>query len=228
MNKVVDVSHALWSGMPRIPVLPEVEVCPVMEIAHGAPLNISMLHVATHAGTHIDAPSHAIAGARSIDEIPPERFIGTGVVVGVRRGAGEEITVEDMLAGGPRPQRGEMVLLSTGWDELFQSDDYHDHPALSPALARWLVEEGVTLVGVDCITVDLPVARRPAGFDFPVHRTLLGAEVLIAENLRGLAPLVGARVRVYGQPIAVRGGDGGHVRMLVQELDESERAALRT
>jgi kynurenine formamidase len=218
MSRIIDVSHALWAGMPRIPVLPEVEVCPVTAIEAGDPLNISMLHVATHAGTHIDAPSHAIAGARTIDEIPPERFIGSGVVVGVRRGAGEEIGVDDVLAGGPRPNRGDMVLLATGWDAKFESEAYHDHPALAPALARWLVEEGVTLVGIDCITVDLPTRRRGAGFDFPVHRTLLGAEVLIAENLRGLAPLAGARVRVYAAPIAVRGGDGGHVRMLVEEV----------
>jgi kynurenine formamidase len=218
MSKLVDVSHAIWTGMPRIPVLPEVEVCPVTQIADGKPLNISMLHLATHAGTHIDAPSHALAGARTIDEIPVEKFIGPGVVIGVQRGAGDEITVADVLAGGQRPRRGDMVLLSTGWDEKFASEDYHDHPALAPELARWLVEEGVTLVGVDCITVDLPTGRRGPGFDFPVHRTLLGAEVLIAENLRGLAPLVGTRVQVYGQPIAVRGGDAGHVRMLVEEI----------
>jgi kynurenine formamidase len=157
-----------------------------------------------------------VAGGRPIDEIPVERFSGRAVVARVDRKAGEEITVADVLAGGPEPRRGEFLLVATGWSARFGTPEYGDHPSLSPSLATWLVERGIPFVGVDLITPDLPVHRRPEGFDFPVHRTLLGNDVLIAENLTGLDALAGGRVRLMAFPLAVRGGDAGPARIVAE------------
>ena len=77
---LIDISHQLWPGMPKIPILPEVERHQVASIADGAPLNISAITLALHVGTHIDAPAHAVDGAKTIDELPIERFAGTAVV----------------------------------------------------------------------------------------------------------------------------------------------------
>ena len=57
--------------------------------------------------------------------------------------------------------------------------------------AEWMVQKGIKLFGIDCITVDLPTPLRPKGFDFPVHRTLLGNDVLIAENVTNLRSILG-------------------------------------
>ena len=213
---LVDISHQLWPGMPKIPILPEVERHQVASIADGAPLNISAITLALHVGTHIDAPAHAVDGAKTIDELPIERFAGSAVVAKVDRKPGEEITVDDVLAGGPAPERGEFLLVATGWSDKFLSPDYADHPSLSPELAAWCVEQGVPFVGVDMITPDLPVHRRGEGFDFPVHRTLLGAEVLIAENLTNLDAIAGQRVHVHAYPLAIRGGDAGPARVVAE------------
>lgn len=212
----IDLSHPLWPGMPKIPVLPEVERHQIASIADGAALNISAITLALHVGTHIDAPSHAVDGGRSIDELPVERFSGSAVVTRVDRKPGEQITVDDVLAGGPAPEPGEFLLVATGWSTKFESPDYGDHPSLSPELAEWAVERGIPFLGVDLITPDLPVHRRPAGFDYPVHRTLLGNDVLIAENLTGLEPLGGRRVRLLAFPLAVRGGDAGPARIVAE------------
>ncbi|GAY08348.1 cyclase family protein [Pseudonocardia sp. N23] len=211
---LVDVSHQLWPGMPKIPILPEVERHQVASIAAGAPLNISAITLALHVGTHIDAPAHAVDGAATIDELPIERFAGTAVVAKVDRKPGEEITVDDVLAGGPAPARGEFLLVATGWSEKFLTSDYGDHPSLSPELAAWCVEQGIPFVGVDMITPDLPVHRRGEGFDYPVHRTLLGNDVLIAENLTNLDGLAGTRVHLHAYPLAIRGGDAGPARVV--------------
>ncbi|GAA1274002.1 cyclase family protein [Pseudonocardia aurantiaca] len=213
---LVDLSHQIWPGMPKIPILPEVERHQITSIADGAPMDISAITLALHVGTHVDAPSHVVAGGKSIDQIPVERFEGTAVVAEVDRKPGEEITVDDVLAGGPAPQRGEFLLIATGWSEKFTSPDYADHPSLSPELAAWAVQRGIPFVGVDMITPDLPVHRRGKGFDFPVHRTLLGAEVLIAENLTNLDGLGGRRVRLRAFPLAILGGDAGPARILAE------------
>lgn len=211
-----DLSHPIWPGMPKIPVLPDVELDTVTAIADGAPMNISAVRLALHIGTHVDAPVHIVEGGLSIDQIPLDRFDRPAVVSTVNRKPGEEIGVADILDGGPAPEPGDYLLLHTGWDEKFDSADYDDFPSISPEAAEWAVARGVSLIGSDTLTPDLPVHRRGAGFTFPVHRTLLSAGVLIAENLRNLSPLAGQRVRVRAFPLAVRGGDAGPARIVAE------------
>lgn len=213
--RLIDVSHALFSDMPGIPSLPPVAVTPLTSLAEGSPLAVSQLTLASHSGTHIDAPAHAVAGGATIDEIPPERFIGPGVVTQVDCGPDDEVTVDQILASGPAPQRGDMLLIATGWDAHFH-DSYHRHPSLHPDVGDWAVEIGLNLVGVDTLTPDLAVSRRPEGFTFPLHRTLLGNDVLIAENLRGLLQAAGQRVTVHALPLAVRGCDAGPARIVLE------------
>lgn len=211
----IDVTQPLYSGMPKVGHLPEPSITPLTRLEDDAPLATTLLSIASHVGTHIDAPSHAIRGGKTIDQLLPEQFFGPGVVVTIRRSAGEMITVEDIAKGGPDVQPGDMVLLDTGWADYFGTDDYYDHPSLDPEAAEWLVAQGVSLLAVDNLTPDLAYDRRPDGFDFPVHRQLLGNDILIAENLASLQAVTGQRVNVYAFPLLVRGGDAGHVRFLV-------------
>ena len=92
---LVDLSHDIYHHMPRISILPEVEVSCLFRIAEGRPLNIAQLLIATHAGTHIDAPYHAFEHGRTIDQFPPDTFWGPAVVIPVQRAAGEPAVVEE-------------------------------------------------------------------------------------------------------------------------------------
>ena len=216
---LIDVTQPIFSGMPKARTLPEVRVEPMLCRAHGDALDTSLLTIASHAGTHVDAPSHRVLGGATIDQLDLARFTGPAVVATVRRKPGELITVGDVEDGGPPVQSGDMLLLDTGWAGHFGSEQYYDHPSLDPELASWLVERGVTMVAADLATPDLAIPRRAEGFDFPVHDILLGNDVLVAENLAGLDRAAGRRVTVHAFPLLVRGGDAGHVRMVV-ELDE--------
>lgn len=211
---LVDLSQTIYAGMPRIPVLPEVEITPVRRIDQGHPLNISMLHIATHAGTHVDAPWHFEPTGATIDQVPLDRLCGTAVVVGVRRSEGEAITAADLQAS-PEPIRADdIVLLATGWGAKFTSQEYEHHPHIGEDAARWLVQHNVKMLGVDMITVDLPTSARPPGFTYPVHHILLGNNVLIIENLTHLESLAGQRVRLCAFPLSIRGSDAGHARVV--------------
>lgn len=213
---LLDVTHTISAGMPRIHVLPEVRIEPVSRIADGKALNIAELHLATHVGTHIDAPVHACEGARSIDELPLDQFIGPGAVVSVTRAAGEEIPLRDVIDAPVEVRRGDILLLDTGWGSRFYDDSYNDHPYPSQELAQWCVDQKIKMLGIDCITVDAPVTRRRADFAYPIHRTLLSEEVLIIENLAPLTRAGNKRVQVYALPLKVFGGDAGHARVVLE------------
>jgi len=140
-------------------------------------------------------------------------------VISVKKNGGEEVTAKDLEASGVTVNRGDILMLHTGWDEKFDSPDYNLHPYLSVDAAEWMVQKGIKMFGIDCITVDLPTPLRPKGFDFPVHRTLLGNNVLIAENVTNLASVVGKRTRIMALPLRVKGSDAGHARIVAEVLN---------
>lgn len=95
---------------------------------------------------------------------------GEASVCGVARPPGEPITVEDIADAGPAPRSGDMLFIATGWDRYFDTAGYHDYPFLDPEVAEWAVETGVSVVATDTLSPDLPAARRPNGYGYPVHR----------------------------------------------------------
>jgi arylformamidase len=218
--RVVDLSRVVYDGMPKIPALPEVRVERCFSLEKGHALNVTAISLPCHAGTHVDAPAHVIPGGKTIDELPLEAFVGPGAVIAVNKKGGEEVKAADLEGAGMPVRAGDILMLYTGWDEKFDTPDYNLHPYLSLDAAEWIVERGVKLLGIDCITVDLPTPLRPKGFDFPVHRALLGNGVLIAENVANLGAIVGKKTRILALPLGVKGSDAGHARIVAEVLDD--------
>jgi kynurenine formamidase len=217
--EMVDLTHVIYDGMPKIPVLPEVHVQRFFSLEKGHPLNVTELSLPCHAGTHVDAPIHIVPNGKSIEELPLDSFVGPGAVIPVKKRGGEEVTARDLENSGVSVNRGDILMLFTGWDEKFESPDYNLHPYLSVNAAEWIVTKGVKLLGIDCITVDLPTPLRQKGFDFPVHRTLLGNGVLIAENVANLGKIAGKKTRILAFPLRVKGSDAGHARIVAEILN---------
>jgi kynurenine formamidase len=77
---------------------------------------------------------------------------------------------------------GKAVLVHTGWAEHWNTEQYfEDHPFVTAEAARYLVEHGAKLVGIDSVNID-----DTRGNARPVHSQLLQAEVLIVEHLCNL------------------------------------------
>ena len=217
--EMVDLSRVIFDGMPKIPVLPDVHVKRFFSLEKGHPLNVTELSLPCHAGTHVDAPVHIVPGGKSIEELPLDAFVGGGAVIAVKKEGGQEITAKDLEHSGVAVGRGDILMLYTGWDEKFESPEYNMHPYLSVDAAEWMVRKQIKMLGVDCITVDLPTPLRPKGFDFPVHKTLLGNDVLIAENVTNLGGIVGRKTRIMAFPLRVKGSDAGHARIIAEILN---------
>ncbi len=214
--ELVDLSRVIYDGMPKIPVLPDVHVKKFFDLGKGHPLNVTEVSLPCHAGTHVDAPIHIVPDGKSIDELPPDAFVGSGATISVKKNGGEEITAQDLEDSGVAVNQGDILMLHTGWDEKFDSPDYNMHPYFSVDAAQWMVNKKIKMVCIDCITVDLPTPLRPKGFDFPVHRTLLGNNVLIAENVANIKSIVGKKSRIMALPLRVKGSDAGHARIVAE------------
>jgi arylformamidase len=171
----------------------------------------------SHMGTHVDTPLHVFPNGASLDDYAPDRFCGTAVVFAVQREGATAITAEDLRAVDPGLRPGEMAFLSFGYASKFGTPSYLEHPHLTVDAAKYLVDRGASLVGMDVVTPDVPRVLRPEGFDFPVHVELLGNDVLILENLAPpLDAFEGQRVEVSMAPLPIAGGDGAPLVPLVR------------
>jgi len=97
--------------------------------------------------------------------------------------------------------KGKAVLVHTGWDAHWRTDQYfEDHPFLTADAAKQLADSGATLVGIDSLNIDdIADGRRP------VHSTLLGAEIPIVEHMCGLAHIPDEEFRFFAVPVKVKG-----------------------
>lgn len=205
--------------MPKIPVLPDVKVERIISLDKGQPLNVQQVDLSTHVGTHIDAPLHAVPDGKSIEEIPLDRFFGTGMILNVKKDGPEQVTAADLERVGAEVRVGDIVMLYTGWEHFFYEPKYEMHPYLSEDAAHWIVDKGIKMIGIDCITVDLPTPLRTQPFAYPIHHILLENEVLIAENVVNLEALCGKRLEFQAFPIKIAKGDAGQARIIAIDKD---------
>ncbi len=96
---IYDLTKTLTSGMEVYPGDPEVDITPYMTIDKGC--RVSRISMGTHSGTHVDAPAHFLADGATVDALPPERFMGTAVIV--RDGVTVNVQQDDiaLIVGTP-------------------------------------------------------------------------------------------------------------------------------
>jgi kynurenine formamidase len=218
---IIDLSRTLRPGMPVFPEDPEVAFAPAAALE---PWRVTRLTLGTHSGTHIDAASHYIPDGPTIDAYPLERFVLPAHVVPVAAGEDQAVEWPDLAAALPDSLDGDAVLLHTGWDRHWGSPRALRHPFLSAAAAAGLVARGAGLVGTDALNVD-----ATEGGTTHAHAALLGADVLIVENLTGLDALEPGRAYLCAfVPLRIEGADGSPVRAFAFAGGADATLPLRT
>ncbi len=200
----IDISMPLFPGMPSFPGDPEFESTQVRSLARGDPYNLSELSLGSHAGTHVDPPSHFVPDGVPIDGLDLEVLNGPCRVVAVGSRA-SSVGVEDVAR---IPAQTRRVLFRTSNSARWSSRlaFFPDYVGLTPAAADALAQTHVRLVGLDALSIE----NDPTGA-FPVHHALLGRGILILEGLL-LSDAPPGEYTLECLPLRLRGGDGGPAR----------------
>jgi kynurenine formamidase len=201
---------------------------------------IEIITLASHAGTHLDAPLHfgpMTAGkpAKTIDEIPLEWCYGDGVVLDLtHKKKGESISVSDIKAAlskiNYRIKPYDIVLIRTDTDKHIDEPDYENmHAGVSREATSWLIDQGVKIMGIDAWGWDRPfdvmVAECKAGKKDQLWEShYLGKEkeychIEKLANLDKIPKPYGFKVAVF--PVKIEKGSGGWVRA-VAIIEEKE------
>ncbi|WP_067814635.1 cyclase family protein [Nocardia inohanensis] len=200
-----------------------------------------------HVGTHIDALSHVSHEGKlhgGIDAAEAQRggaftahgaehlpgFLCRGVLLDIAGlhetrtlSGGYEITVEDLeraaQRAGIRIERGDVVLIRTGWARLYEHAPAYlgsdsGVPGIGVDGARWLAAHGIAATGADTTAYEC-LAPGAGHSVLPVHRVLLvDSGIYIMEHL-DLETLATEELREFAfllAPLRIVGGTGSPVR----------------
>ncbi len=207
--KIYDITVPISADLPVYPGDPSIQMERIMSLENGDVANVTWLCCTTHIGTHIDPPSHFIAGAKPVDQLPLETLIGTVRVVDV--GDVPAITAE-VLSRSDLDGATRVLFKSRNSDFWPQVKTFReDFTYIAPDAARLLVERGVQLVGIDYLSVER------FNFDEPTtHLVLLGANVVIVEGL-ALRDVPPGDYELFCLPLKIKDGDGSPARVVLRK-----------
>jgi kynurenine formamidase len=198
---------ALWPGSPPFAARVTAEIEP-------DGLYNRALATPEHAGTHLDAPAHFVAGGARVDAIPADRLIVPCAVVDAR---GVGIVDADFLRADEERHgafaRDSAVLVHTGWDRFVDDHETYvdalEFPGLDKGAAELLVERGVAGLGIDTLGVD-----PGSSTTFDVHHTTLPAGLWHLEGLVNLGALPPRGALLFVGALRLVDGSGTPARVL--------------
>jgi kynurenine formamidase len=205
VRRIVDLSMPVHADMLTFPRVPPPALCVyesheefaerIGAAAYGVTsLTASNLVVVNdHVGTHCDSRRHIVPTAGGADTIPLEYCMSDGVLLDFTdREPGYVITAADVRAAladvDYAVKQRDIVLIHTGAGAYNTEERYRtDHPGMSAEATRWLIEQGVRMMGCDAITFDPPVwAMFEKQLFWEAHRVMWDEEYWHLENLMNL------------------------------------------
>lgn len=212
--QIYDVSVPLSTNTPTYPGDPGIHFKQWLQLANGDAANVSLLHFGLHSGTHVDAPAHFIEGGAKVDSLPLESLVGEAEVIELPE---RYAVIDESFVAKNCVNASQRVLFKTS-NSAFWGDTergfHEDYVYIDPAAARWLVDSGIKLVGIDYLSVEKFESKG-----FQTHLAFLSNGVVILEGL-DLRVVPSGRYELFCLPLKIAGGsgDGAPARVILRTL----------
>lgn len=210
--EIFDVSRELTSTLAPWPGDAGFDFKLNGKIAEGSSVNLGMISMSVHNGTHADARFHFEDGAWTIEQAQLQKYIGRAVVADLsdnyRDGAMPQIQISDLAAWATELEMVSRLLLKTNvWPDsrIFPKQI----PTIAADVPPWLEARGVTLLGFDVPSVDEITAKNLVN-----HHALAAAGISIIESL-DLSSVAAGVYHFVALPLKITGGDGSPVRAIL-------------
>jgi arylformamidase len=208
--RIVDLTIPISEAMDAFPGEPTAHFTPFSVHAEGG-IEMWSVDIFSQLGTHVDAPSHFIEGARTSDQLDLEAMIGEACVIDIQGSSGHIVTIAELAPFRDAITRSRRVLLRSGWSTNVGTEAYwSDFPVLSLEAARFLTECGIRFLGMDTPTPSVLELHE-------VHEELLAGGCIIAECLVNLGELAADHTFLVCLPLKLVGLDGAPSRIVALE-----------
>lgn len=202
--EIYDISLNIEEGMVSFPgdTIPEFKRIKKIEADN---YNLSNMKVSVHVGTHVDAPSHFIENGRTIEEIPPQRFMGEAQVIEIKNK--NEIKKNELESIDFNSNK---ILFKTNNSNVISENIfYDDFVYLNYEAAEYLIELGIDFIGIDYLTIESIDTT-----DFAVHKLLLKNNVIVLEGIN-LIRVEPGNYKMISLPLKLTGAEASPVRALL-------------
>ena len=205
-RRLVDLSHPVEHGMVTYRGLPAPLISDFLSreqsrehYLEGTEFQIGKIEMVANTGTYLDTPFHRYVDGADLSQLTLSQV---AALDGVRiRALNQQERAVDFSLFGDANVEDKAVLIHTGWDAHWGSDQYFEgHPFLTRETAQLLVERGARLVGIDSYNID-----DTADGSRPAHSILLRAGIPIVEHLCNLEALPRTGFEFFAVPVKVRG-----------------------
>ena len=207
--KVIDLTHVMKEGMPVYPGTEPPRFDPANSYEKDG-FRETRISMHSHTGTHMDPPAHLFPRRTTLDQFPPEQFIGKAVVIDCHDLAeGEAITMERIRRAGEDAEKADFLLFRLGWDQRWGTEAYFgDYPCLDGEVMDFILEGDYKGIGFDVIGLD-PIADA----DLTRHKKLFaGKEIVNIENLCHLDRCGKGLFWFSCFPLKIENSDGSPIR----------------
>ncbi len=194
-NRYVDLSILLTKNTPVFPGEPNITFKQYASIKNNT-YNEHQITINTHFGTHMDFPYHMINNGKKSSDFELEKFIGIGKVIDIYNPDLNSIENEDVF------------LLYSEHIEKGIDNIFNNVPVLDEDLVDVLISKKPKMV-----LLDIPT---PDQFPYPIHKKLLGNDILIVENVCNMKLLIDKKFKVYAIPLNFKDFDGSPCRVFAE------------
>lgn len=168
-------------------------------------------------GTHMDAPSHCIAGGKCIHEFEVNNLCMPCCVIDVSQKTHERysLTPDDIIdfeSTYGLISKDSCVMIRTGWEKFWSTPEkYHNNhvfPSVSTGAANLLLTRGVMALGIDTLSPDRPEDG------FKVHQAFLSQGKILIENVANLDKMPETDAFVMAFPLKVKDATEAPLRLV--------------
>jgi kynurenine formamidase len=219
-QEIVDLSLPVTHGLKTFPSHPPAVVMDFVTHEFSAPryrppcegFATKLLVVSDHVATHVDAPLHFVKGGADVASVPLQRMLGRAICLDFADKPARDFVTAAMIERRLREKglalrRGDRVLIRS-WPGAWAEEGFYECQGPDESAGRLLLEAGASFMGVDLALADVAGDMRR-----PLHMMLLGAGVVLAENLVNLDRLPQDRAFLFmALPLRIAGGTGSPVR----------------
>lgn len=202
-----DATLPIREGMLTFPGDPPFRTEPFFQRSKGDPFDLALLQMGTHLGTHVDPPAHYLDGGATVDQVPLDTLVGSGIVLDM---TGRAFVDRRALEESPLGDHVRVLLKTDNSPRLHEHVFHEDYVHLTGDGAAYLVERNVCLVGTDYLSIE-----RYLTAGAPVHHALLSAGVLVVEGVNLLEVPAGP-CEIYCLPLRIVGADGSPARVIIR------------
>jgi len=175
---------------------------------------LSEVTMSSHVGTHIEFAYHHLKEGQDAAGFPIEKLIGEAVVVDFsHKKVGEAITLDEFEACRQKIKEGDIVLIRTDCDKLFQTEKWMEQPYVTTEGVKWLInEKKIRCLGTDAAGIEVPDTD-----DQPNHVLLFKNNIPVIESMTNLNSLRKERFLIIILPLPIEGLDSSPLRIIAIE-----------